>query len=76
MRVHLRVYGHLMWYLDEDEARWVELPQGATVQDLISAVQVPPAEVSVVTIGGRQQTPDTRLRDGDEVELVPVLSGG
>ncbi|GEM_PF-1111279 len=76
IRVQLRVYGHLVWYLDEDDSRKVNLSAGVDAGDLMRISGVPTAEVSAIMINGRRAGTEVTLRDGDCVEFIPVLSGG
>lgn len=60
----------------------VELPQGARLEELLSEVRrrVPrlaPASATIVAaINQEYAAPDTPLHDGDEVALIPPVSGG
>ena len=59
-----------------------DLPQGATVSDLIGEVRerhpdLAPPGVSIVTaVNTEYAGADTVLEDGDEVALIPPVSGG
>lgn len=57
----------------------VELPDGATVSDLLRALRVIDTPGSVrpfVAINGAYQRDDVVLHDGDQIELVPPMGGG
>ncbi len=60
----------------------VELPQGATVADLTNEVRrhypnLAPLEVQiVVAVNAEYAEPDTVLHSGDDVCLIPPVSGG
>lgn len=47
----------------------------ATVGELIKKLGLSPEEV-LVSVNGELATEDTRLRDGDEVKIISVISGG
>ena len=58
----------------------VTLPEGASVQDLLSTVrgmasdrELPPAAVAV---NQEYATPSQRLSVGDEVAIIPPVAGG
>lgn len=56
-----------------------ELPDNATVSDLLAAVGVNPMLVAVevnLEILRRDQYAGTRLRAGDTVEIVQMVGGG
>jgi molybdopterin converting factor subunit 1 len=60
----------------------VGLPEGATVADLTAEVRrlyprlAPPEVNIVVAVNAEYATPDTVLRPGDEICLIPPVSGG
>ena len=60
----------------------LELPAGATVSDLTDAVRrryprlAPPGVSIVVAVNADYAEPDTPLHPGDDVCLIPPVSGG
>jgi molybdopterin synthase sulfur carrier subunit len=54
----------------------VELPDGATVADLVKHFNLPPDAVRVAFVNGRARPDDWQLEPGDEVSLFPPLGGG
>ena len=58
------------------------LPQGATVADMTKQVRqqfpmlAPPQVKIVVAVNADYADPDVVLRDGDDVCLIPPVSGG
>lgn len=60
----------------------VEMPAGATVADLVTELRrqfprLAPPEVSiVVAVNAEYADPDTPLHPGDEICLIPPVSGG
>ncbi len=60
----------------------VELPEGATVNDLTSEMRrqfpmlAPPEVKIVVAVNADYAEPETVLRQGDDVCLIPPVSGG
>jgi sulfur carrier protein ThiS len=53
-----------------------DLPEGATVSDLLATLGVPEAEARVVFVNGRARPPDWHLQPGDEVGIFPPIGGG
>jgi MoaE-MoaD fusion protein len=53
----------------------VELPDDATVADLLAAMELAPRSC-VAAINREYAGPETRIGPGDEVALVPPVSGG
>lgn len=49
-----------------------ELPEGATVHDLIEKLSLPLEAVKIIFLNGREVETDTVLHDGDQVALSPV----
>ncbi len=60
----------------------LELPEGATVADLTTEVRhhfpslAPPDVKIVVAVNAEYAEPETVLHQGDEVCLIPPVSGG
>jgi molybdopterin converting factor subunit 1 len=60
----------------------LDLPTGASVADMVSEVRrhfpnlAPPEVQIVVAVNAEYAEPDTILRAGDEVCLIPPVSGG
>ena len=53
----------------------VDLPEGATVGDLLAAMELAPRSC-VAAVNREYAGPDTPIGAGDEVALVPPVSGG
>lgn len=55
----------------------IEIEEGTTVADLLFAqLKVPIDEVGLVVINGEVTRKDKRLKDGDRLTIIPVVSGG
>ena len=77
--VHVKLFATLRQYrpgLGIGEAFPVELPEGATVADLIQALGLPQGEVKVVFVNALFREPEHVLDDGDEVGIFPPVGGG
>jgi sulfur carrier protein ThiS len=54
-----------------------ELPEGGTLADLLASLELKPeAGAVLLVVNGATADPSLRLRAGDEVHLIPALSGG
>jgi sulfur carrier protein ThiS len=53
-----------------------ELPEEASVKNLLTLLGFDSELVGLVTVNGRQAKPDFRLKDGDSLELFSPMSGG
>jgi molybdopterin converting factor small subunit len=78
MVVHVRLFSRFRDHLPRDargEAT-VDLPEGATVQTLISHLGIT-RRVKLITVNGERVTDRNRaLREGDGVRIFPVVVGG
>jgi len=55
----------------------VTLPAGGTLGDLLARLEVDPQpEAVLLVVNGRQADAGQALAEGDEVHLIPALSGG
>ncbi len=54
----------------------VELPDGASLSDLVSHLDLPQSEVKVIFINGRAQPLHHKLQNNDEVGVFPLIAGG
>ncbi|OPY82221.1 MAG: ThiS family protein [Syntrophorhabdus sp. PtaU1.Bin153] len=53
-----------------------DLPEGATVDDIITKLGIPENEVTLIFVNGRRADRATQLADGDSVALFPPVGGG
>lgn len=62
--------------LEVGEAMSVELPEDATVGQLLKELELPEEQVKVIFVNGTVRKEDYRLSDGDEVGIFPPVGGG
>jgi molybdopterin converting factor small subunit len=67
---------HLRPGLGIGEAFPVELPESATVDDLIQQLELPDKEVKLVFVNGIVRQRHYQLSDGDELGIFPPVGGG
>jgi molybdopterin synthase catalytic subunit/molybdopterin converting factor small subunit len=72
--VEVRLFAHLRERAGASTVT-VEVPDNATVADVLAALDVGPREC-VAAVNREYAGPATRLDPGDEVALVPPVSGG
>ena len=53
-----------------------ELPEGASVGDLVARLGMPPDLASVIIVSDQNTDPSHTLKEGDRVTLIPPLAGG
>ncbi len=80
MQIKVKLFATLQRYSPEGEpageAFEMELPEGSTIQDVISALEIRPQETKVAFVNGRARAEMYRLQEGDEVGLFPPVGGG
>ena len=55
----------------------IELPDGAQLADLIEHLEIElEPEALLLAVNGRVADPERQLEDGDQVNLMPAISGG
>jgi sulfur carrier protein ThiS len=54
----------------------VEIPDGATVKDLLTLLHLPEGEEAVVAAEGRILGADDTIRGGAPLYVLPVIHGG
>ena len=79
MRIQVKLFATLCRYFSSAAPGIpfeVELPEGATLGDLVSQLNLPRQEVKVFFVGGRARPADWPLEQGDEVGIFPLIAGG
>jgi len=77
--VQVRLFATLRRHVPDlglGEAMPVELPDGATVGQLVERLGLPADQVKIVFVNGVAQEDGSRLSDGDEVGIFPPVGGG
>jgi len=54
----------------------MEIPDGATLANLVNQLKLPLKEVKVAFVNGRARAMDWLLQPGDEVSFFPPVGGG
>lgn len=54
----------------------IDMPMGATAQQIVDALEIERAEVAILLINGRDGCFDKELNDGDVVSIFPPIGGG
>ena len=74
MRVLVNLYSALR--IDRFSEAGVELPEGASVADLLDKLQIPLQDVGVVVVNARSGTFQQKLQTDDRITLIPPIGGG
>jgi sulfur carrier protein ThiS len=79
MKVRVSVFGTLRQRLPNyqpSQGMEVELPDGATVGDLLTLLDFSEAQGAIVIAGGRVLKADERLQRGVPVNVMQAIGGG
>jgi molybdopterin synthase sulfur carrier subunit len=78
-RVEAYVYAMLRRYqpdLSHGQPAILDLPEGATIDDLLVALGIPAEETKKTFVNGLSRGLDWELSDGDRVAVFPPIAGG
>jgi molybdopterin synthase sulfur carrier subunit len=79
LHVTVKLFATLVHFGSGDRAGTpfeVELLEGATLQDLILSLKIPPEETRITFVNGIVQSVDWVLEQGDEIGIFPPIGGG
>jgi sulfur carrier protein ThiS len=79
MKVRVKLYGTLRLRVSgyrHTEGMEVELPEGATVRDLLALLKMPESQGTVVTIDGRIRKANAKIPCGSQAQVFQSLHGG
>ncbi|MBC7248659.1 MAG: MoaD/ThiS family protein [Anaerolineae bacterium] len=79
MKVRVNLYGTLRQRFPAyrpSEGIEVEVPEGATVRDLLSLLDIPQSQGAVVIVEGRVLKAEDKLRRGVPVNVLQAIGGG
>jgi sulfur carrier protein ThiS len=82
MRVTVRVHNTSWEGMTGGPVDWrpgrheLDLPEGATVRDVLTALATPEHLVALVSVNRRAAPLDASLAAGDVVEIIPPVTGG
>jgi sulfur carrier protein ThiS len=55
----------------------IDVPEACAVEHLIQRLNIPlPLEALMLAVNGRVATDGQRLQDGDQINIMPAISGG
>lgn len=75
MKIQLKLMGVLKQQTPEDGS--LSLPDEATIEQALHALEIPPDSVQVFTVNGKLERDRNRvLQDGDELSVIPPVGGG
>ena len=76
--IRIELFGHLRKtrLANDFKAGELALPEGSTLNDMLSLLQVPLDLPIVILVNGQLQPFAQPLNDGDEIQLLPPVDGG
>ncbi len=77
MKLTVRLYATLRGLVAGGQSELtIEMPEGATVADVITRVGIPEGFVRKVFVAGVAQDPEFVLYEGAELGMFPPIAGG
>jgi molybdopterin converting factor small subunit len=78
MKIKLTAYGILRSYLGQNTISSIEkqITHNKTTREIISELGIPDGMVMLVAVNDQQKNLDYVPQDGDDIKLIPPVSGG
>jgi sulfur carrier protein ThiS len=79
MKVRVKLYGTLSQRFpgyQHSQGIEVEIPDGATVEDLVALLQISESQGAVVIVEGRILKADDKVQRGAPVNVLQAIGGG
>ncbi|MFH1232152.1 MAG: MoaD/ThiS family protein [Planctomycetota bacterium] len=78
MKIKISAYGILKSYLGQNNSAFFEkeISQPKTIEEIINDIGIPLGMVMLVAVNDQQKKFDYIPNDGDEIKLIPPISGG
>ena len=76
MKVRVKGFGVVRKYVEEKGKEVFEVDDSFSIRDIIRHLNINPDLVALVTVNGNRVSKDFHPRDGDEIFLLNMASGG
>ena len=78
MRITIKLYAMLRSYLrqEKDGAGPLDVPEGATIEEVLTGLGLPEKMPKIVQINGEQKSLNAPLAEGDTLSVFPPMAGG
>ena len=79
MRIKAKLYGTLSQLFPgyrHSEGMELDIPDGATVKELLELLEIPESQKAMLTMEGRIQKPDDVIQPGAQVHIFNPIHGG
>ncbi|MBI5166915.1 MAG: hypothetical protein HY998_04130 [candidate division NC10 bacterium] len=64
------------YHTEKSETLTLEVPKGATVREILGLAGLPEHEFGIVVVAGERELLSYQPREGEVLELLPILVGG
>ncbi len=80
MIIQVKLYLSLLRHVPESEKqvawdKW-DVPEGSKVGQVLEMLNLPEAEAKIIVVNGRHTYRGKALKEGDVLQVIPVLVGG
>ena len=76
MKVKVKLMSIFSQYSKSDKDGNTSVKDSGTVMDLVKELGLPPEQVRILTVNGRQSDLNTVLSEGDTIFIFPPAMGG
>ena len=79
MRINIVLFGDVKDFLSVDNSEssfWTEVDERTAIEDVLNKLKAPPDLGVLTVVNGQVRQLGYRLHDGDEVLIIPPISGG
>ena len=74
MLVTVKLHG--VFRIDRFKEESIDYPPGTTVMDIVEQLQLPDHILGIVLVNSVHGIIDDQLKNGDTLDLLPILDGG
>ena len=74
MKIEMRLFATLRE--NRQKVISMEVPEGTDAATLIKTLNIPPNEIAILLVNGRNAKSNHILQEGDTVSLFPPIGGG
>jgi molybdopterin converting factor small subunit len=78
MKIKITAYGILRSYLGQGSVTTLEkeISRPQSIKEIVSEMGIPDGMIMMVAVNDQQKDFDYVLQEGDDIKLIPPISGG